>query len=239
MIERFEKCFGSKDEYTHVENHGSFLIERDGHKLSIYFEKSNGKEDWLNNFDFMPESTDGLMRNNPESVKGVLAWVKELIFNMHAPKKAYKDSADGWKCHGGFLKVWKSIEPYINDQINNPMIKEFEVVGYSHGGAIAQLCHEYIRYWRPDAKVTGYGFGAPRIFWGKPSEAVKKRFDGFVIVRHGNDLITHLPPKAFGFTDICRIVEIGDFSYGVIQDHYPDKYWAALYRGEIKRTIHN
>lgn len=229
MLDRFEKCYCSISEYKHVKNHASFFTERSGTKLTIYFEKSNGKVDWLNNFDFMPDLY--YVADTKFTPKSILAWGKELIFGLiHTPKKAYKDSADSWKCHGGFLKVWKSIEPYLVDQINNPMIKEFEVIGYSHGGAIAQLCHEYIKYWRPDAKVSGYGFGAPRVVWGKPSEAVKKRFEGFVVVRNQKDLITHLPPKCFGFVDICEIKTVGYFSFGLISDHYPDKYWMALYR---------
>lgn len=240
MLKRFEKCFCSQNEYKHVENKGSYFTERDGAKLTIYFEKSNGLVDWLNNFDFTPECTTPT-KPIPTKVKGVwrlvIRWLKALIFSFYIPKKAYKDMSDRWYCHGGFLKVWKSIEPYLVDQINNPMIKEFEVIGYSHGGAIAQLCFEYIKYWRPDAKATGYGFGAPRVFYGTPSAAVRKRFQGFTVIRNGKDIVTHLPPQAFGFKHIGSMLEMTvGASKGLIKDHYPDSYWAALYAIEKEET---
>ena len=48
-----------------------------------------------------------------------------------------------WRCHRGFLRVWKTIKPYI-EQIDFSKAKKIVVVGYSHGAAIATLCHEYI-----------------------------------------------------------------------------------------------
>ena len=231
LLEKFQNCFCNQDDYKHVENKGSFFTVREGVKLTIYFEKSNGLVDWLNNFDFLPENRNTGAR---ATLKSFFGWVKGLIFNLRLPKKAYKDTPIKWYCHGGFLKVWKSIEPYLQDEINNPMIREFEVIGYSHGGAVAQLCFEYIKYWRPDCKVTGYGFGAPRIIWGKPADFIKHRFDGFTIIRNQKDIVTHLPPKLFGFTDVCKILVLKGYpkSRGVIKDHYPENYWVALHNIE-------
>lgn len=242
MLNKFERCFCNMSKYKHVENKGSFYTERNGVKLTIYFEKSNGLVDWLNNFDFEPDT----IFTNPVATKqtakskfkNLIGWIKGFIFNVIIPKRAYKDSAVKWRCHGGFLKVWKAIEPYLREDIHNPLIKEFEIVGYSHGGAIAQLCHEYIKYWRSDAKVEGYGFGAPRVIWGTPDEALLKRFEGFTIIRNGNDIVTHLPPKIFGFKDVCKIITLDHYpaNQGPIKDHYPVSYWVSLYSAEGKNA---
>lgn len=194
MLGKFKNCLCA--EYTHVENDGSYATRREGGKLYIYFEASNGKNDWKNNFMF--------------------------------PAKPYRKMKNLWFCHRGFLKVWKSIEPYIASEILDPEVKEIEIVGYSHGGAIAQLCYEYVKFNRPEVSVYGYGFAAPRVFWGFARKAVRERFAGFLVIRNCRDIVTHLPPVLFGFHHVAGVWTIGEKSDGLIKDHYPENYISAL-----------
>lgn len=183
--------------YTHVENGGDFYAVREGDTLKLYFEWSDGKEDWLSNFDF--------------------------------PAKPYKRMKHIWFCHRGFLKVWKAIEPYVSADIMNPEIKRIEIVGYSHGAAIALLCYEYCIFNRPDVFIEGAGFGCPRVFWGMVPKKVKERFKNFKVVRNGNDIVTHVPPVLFGFRHISEVVKIGKGeSRGLIKDHYDSEYLEHL-----------
>ena len=182
-------------EYVQVENAGDYAVRREGDLLKIFFEWSDGGEDWKNNFDF--------------------------------PAKPYKGMENLWFCHRGFLRVWKSIEPYVVDAISDPTVRKIEIAGYSHGAAIALLCYEYCVFHRPDAVVEGVGFGCPRVFWGIIPEAVKERFSGFKVVRNGNDIVTHVPPALFGFRHISEVVKVGE-SEGLVKDHYPEKYLANL-----------
>lgn len=154
---------------------------------------------------------------------GATDWKNNFCF----PAKPYRDMKNLWFCHRGFLKVWKSIEPYLADKISNPNVKKIDIVGYSHGGAIAQLCYEYVKFNRQDVEVTGVGFGSPRVYWGFASKAIKKRFEGFVIVRNGNDIVTHLPPVIFGFRHLGKVLKVGKRK-GLIKDHYPERYIEAL-----------
>ena len=50
----FRACLDA-DYYT-VEESGSFSLVRDGERLYVFFEKSDGREDWQNNFDFTSEA---------------------------------------------------------------------------------------------------------------------------------------------------------------------------------------
>ena len=148
--------------------------------------------------------------------------------NFDFPAKPYRDMEHKWYCHRGFLKVWKSIEPYIADMINNPTVEVIEIAGYSHGAAIAALCYEYVRYHRPDVIVTGVGFGAPRVLWGFASKTVRDRFKGFVVVRNCHDIVTHVPPALFGFRHVGEVLKIGGKSKGLIDDHRPENYVEGL-----------
>lgn len=196
MLAKFKKCLELEDRYMHIENDASYFIERNGDKLEIYFEWSNGKTDWMNNFDF--------------------------------PAKPYRDMKDSWYCHRGFLKVWKSIEPYVEEYIFDLSINKVEIVGYSHGGAIAQLCYEYVRFHRPDIDVRGWGFGAPRVVWGRVGSIVRKRFEGFVTVINAKDIVTKLPPKWLGYRHIGSTLQINLGSKGPIDDHRPENYLDML-----------
>ena len=48
--------------------------------------------------------------------------------------------------HRGFLAAWKEVEDIIINKISNPAYKQIVTVGYSHGGALAGLCHECVWY---------------------------------------------------------------------------------------------
>lgn len=193
LLSKFNAC--TRAEYTHIENDASFAINREGDKLTLYFEQSNGLTDWRNNFNF--------------------------------PAKPYRKMKNLWFCHRGFLKVWKSIEPHVTKDICDLTVNKIDIIGYSHGGAIAQLCYEYVKFNRPDVEVSGVGFGSPRVLWGFAGKTVKSRFKGFRVIRNGNDLVTHLPPVFFGFRHVCEVVKVGK-SEGLIKDHYPSRYRNAL-----------
>jgi hypothetical protein len=145
--------------------------------------------------------------------------------NFDFPAKPYKHMEHLWFCHRGFLKVWKAIELYLIPYIEDQNIRRIEIVGYSHGAAIALLCYEYCIFHRPDAEVRGVGFGCPRVFWGIVPKEVKRRFDSFRVVRNGIDIVTHVPPAIFGYRHISQVVKIGKGdSKGLIKDHYAEEY---------------
>jgi hypothetical protein len=182
-----------------------------------------------NSGSYFIEQNGDCLRIYFEQSNGFVDWVHNLVF----PAKPYKRMKHLWFCHRGFLKVWKSIEPYLADAIANPEVRNIEIVGYSHGAAIALLCYEYCVFNRPDADVWGVGFGCPRVFWGFVPKAVKKRFNNFKVVRNGNDIVTHVPPALFGFRHITEIIEIGkNKSEGPIDDHRPKNYLLHLHETE-------
>ena len=158
-----------------------------------------------------------------EKSNGLIDWKNNFDF----PAKPYRDMEDKWYAHRGFLRVWKVIEPHLKEAIMNPEVRIINIYGYSHGAALALLCHEYCKYHRPDIVVYGYGFGSPRVIWGFPNKRVKERFKGFVVIRNKRDIVTHLPPAIFGFKH-CNVKTIGKGKYNCIDAHKPLSYIFAL-----------
>ena len=144
--------------------------------------------------------------------------------NLDFPAKPYKRMGKtAWFAHRGFLEVWKEIEPMIAKEIKDLNIKRIITTGYSHGAAIAVLCHEYIWFNRHDLRenIEGYGFGCPRVLWGIKSEDIKRRWERFTVIRNIDDAVTHLPPSLLGYFHVGKLLEIGKKGkYTPIEAHY-------------------
>lgn len=215
----FHKCaydiaYVTYTDGTHDVNY-SFVVH--GKTLYIYFQGSNSKEDWIDNFRFWPR---------------VKHFFKTLFVKK---KKAYSNSEI--KYHTGFLDCYELIRPIIIDKIlekNNSGELKFNhivIVGYSHGAALAGLCYETVQYFRKDllkgATLQGHCFEAPRWLYG--SEKYINRWDGCYVYRNHTDIVTHVPPKFIGYKDACKIIKIGkNKHYGPIRSHYPDKVYESL-----------
>lgn len=170
---------------------------------------------------------DGTLYILFEQSRGATDWANNLNF----PALPYRDMPHRWMCHRGFLTVWKSAEPYIAEALRDAPAR-ITVSGYSHGGALAALCHEYIWFHHPEKRDTlaGFGFGAPRVLWRLPGTIwPKERWRSFTVVRNLDDAVTHLPPALFGYTHVGNMLEIGRKGrYTSIDAHRPEAYKRAL-----------
>lgn len=163
--------------------------------------------------------------------------------NFDFPAKPYKRMGKTvWFAHRGFLRVWKSIENYIKPYIINPEVKKIVTVGYSHGAAIAVLCHEYIWYNRPDLRenIEGYGFGCPRVFWGLRLRHIINRWNRFAVIRNIDDIVTHVPPAIFGYSHVGTLQEIGrEDKYNPVNAHRPENITQELERFVSTSKLNN
>lgn len=190
--------------YLHTSGAASYALRRRGDTLFVFFEASNGAADWRRNLDF--------------------------------PIKAYRRMGKTvWFAHRGFLDAWRELEGILSEHICDKSVHKIIVTGYSHGAAIALLCHEYIYFTRPDLQnaLWGYGFGCPRVIWGRPSRDVRRRWDSFTVIRNIDDIVTHLPPAVIGYTHVGRLIEIGERGkYSRTDAHRPENISAELQRYE-------
>lgn len=155
-------------------------------------------------------------------------WVLNFVFT----KKPYKDMEIPYKVHSGFLKCWKSIEDVVIAKIKPIMYKQIIIMGYSHGAALAMLCHECVWYHRPDLRSTSFtiAIDGPRVYAGfKVKKELKERWERFYLIRTGSDVVTHVPPKLFGYTHVGTVIELGKKNiFRFIKDHYPDVIMNAI-----------
>lgn len=200
IVELFDLCANRKDYITvtppnkKYEVDYKFIEDEDERVLYIFFEPSDGNTDWKVNFAY---------------------W-----------RKPYKDMAVRYRVHGGFLESWKLIDDTIGTKIREVVKPEINedghwnwkwqkvvIVGYSHGGALAALCHEYVWYNRidlRDGRLIGISFDGPRVFAGLSiPAALKQRWAHFYLICNQDDLVTHLPPVIFFFRHVGNKIKIG------------------------------
>ncbi len=182
--------------------------------------------------DVAAEAENGILYIYFEDSDGLTDWGINLDF----PAEFYKD---GIYAHRGFLGAWKKAEEYLSGYIASAH-GGIVCAGYSHGGALSLLCHGYIWQTRPELRAycRGFGFGSPRVLWGKQSKITEKIWENFTVVRNINDVVTHLPPEAFGYFHAGTLVEIGQSGkYGAFEAHESENIMAELVKYEENKPF--
>ena len=122
-------------------------------------------------------------------------------------------------------------QEYVAEDIADESVRKIVIVGYSHGAALAVLCHEYVWYNRPDIRdnIVGYGFGCPRVFCGIKTKKMKQRWENFTVVKVIDDIVTHVPPFLFGFSHVGKMLTIGKKGkYSSVDAHRAENIIAEL-----------
>lgn len=213
LIQLFNICNDRRHDYTTVtpankKYEVDYKFVEEGDTLYIYFEPSDGDIDWRVNFSY---------------------W-----------RKPYKDMAVRYRVHGGFLESWKLIHDIVKAKITEARDGAYRwnrivTVGYSHGGALAVLCHECAWFEREDLRekegaLVGISFDGPRVYAGLWIKgALKQRWAQFYVFRNHSDIVTHLPPVIFFFRHVGNKVKmkVGK-NPGLIKAHYPDEICKGL-----------
>ena len=162
-----------------------------------------------------------------EASHGREDWDNNLDFRI----RPYDDMKPLWYCHAGFLKVFKSLLPYIMPHIQNHETRRAIIVGYSHGGALAILCHEAAVFHRPDLgrNIKTFAYGAPRVLFDPIPLAVRRRFSELYLIQNANDAVTNLPPALLGYRQVGNKIAIGQGeTLSPVDAHRPESYLAAL-----------
>lgn len=156
--------------------------------------------------------------------------LKDWKSNFNFPAKA----TEGFFAHRGFLACWSELLPFVDSIIRKSDAKKIVVCGYSHGGALAVLCHQYICQHFKNLHLEGYGFGAPRVVWGICK--CKSDWKGFTVIRNIDDIVTHLPPAFFGYRHVGELITVGQRGkYSSVDAHREENILRELSTSDQRR----
>lgn len=130
--------------------------------------------------------------------------------NFHFWKVAYKDCEIPFTAHSGFLRCWKQVRHYIEDEVRKLEPSSITVTGWSYGGAMAVLCSEDMLFCFPNVPVRMITFGAPRVLGWRNWKKIKGRWKNSVQLRNGGDFVACLPFFNMGFHHAVKRTHIGD-----------------------------
>lgn len=208
LLQLFHKC-AYEIEYDTIGDSVNYKFIEDGRTLYIFFEGSNSITDWVENFMFTHKLYKEFRVH--KGFYRAYSQVRELMLD-----KAMEEETT-YELHNDGLESRK-VTRYRFDNII--------VVGYSHGGALCQLAHEDIVYHLPSVNVQSYAFESPRCL--KVPKKYRDRWQGLMVIRNGTDIVTHCPPKIFGYTDLGMMYKIkGDTALvenklpNFVKYHYP------------------
>lgn len=189
------------------ENAASYSVQREGERVYLLFEKSNGAIDWKNNLDF-PAKAYREMQDTWFVHRGFLR-----VFNT----------------------VKEQIAPIVQDQRVKSMILSGYSHGAALALLAHEYC--VFHRPDLAKRIYGFGFGCPRVVWGGVPQKVKERFARFTVIRNDLDVVTHLPPALLGYRHVGNMLKIGRGArYGPIDSHRAESYLAELIKrkGEKK-----
>lgn len=137
-----------------------------------------------------------------------------IYFECSASKQDWKANFDFkrvvydglFKVHRGFYECYYQVRNIILDKVYSKDWEEVIVIGYSHGSTLCGFATQDIRYHFPNLKLHGYGFESPRFV--KVKKELKYMWNDFTVIRNGTDIVTHVPPKIFGFSDVGTMLKI-------------------------------
>ncbi len=194
----FLSCITTPYEKTGVS--ANYAIKRKKDTLYLFFEGSDGANDWKNNLDFPAKPYKRMEQTVWFAHRGFLKEWKEIepklanhISNKNLKKIVIcgfsRGAAIALLCHE---YVW----------FNRPDLRQ---------------------------TLEGFGFGCPRVIWGLKTKKLTRRWNRFTVVRNIDDIVTHLPPAFLGFSHVGKLLKIGQKGkYNKIQAHYAENIYNEL-----------
>ena len=193
----FERCLTIK--YINVEGHISYNWEREDSTLYIYFQHSQGAQDWASNFNF------------PH--RAYKAGGEEHF--------AHRGYLEAWEC------VLPYLEPKILDKSLSSIIVVGYSHGAGIGTLCHEYIWHKRSDIRKSC--YGFGFGSPRVMWGKECTLCNEIWKNYLVIKNIDDIVTDLPPSWLGFWHVGTTLEIGKAGkYSRIDAHKPENILREL-----------
>ena len=143
-------------------------------------------------------------------------WQTDLDFIFHDASDICEDC---W-VHSGFLDSWMAVKSSVLGTWNGLQTKygnyKTVVAGHSLGGALGQICATSLKNARPNATISLYTYGSPRVGNEAFASFMEAAFGANNHrATHLNDPVPRQPPRSIGFDHAGP-------EYHITSPHIPD-----------------
>lgn len=205
--------------YKHGKHeHNAFycvLFDEKRDLYQIYFKETSSKSQWLSNFNFPQKYYDSF---------------------QYAGKDIQLKAASGWS------ELYCALKWYIRNELSDLIKlhgkKEVEIIGWSLGSAIAQLCAQDL-FFNYGIQSYVYTFGSVKPWYGKDKdmkEYLAKCTKAVYNFYDWNDIVGYMVPLCGYFA--MNHVKVKQDKFSIFRLFKPGKYhceyWKADYYKEIK-----
>ncbi len=141
--------------------------------------------------------------------RGTDSW-KDMLTNLQFSKMRFIDRNNEIRVHSGFLsryekcQIRKCIHFYVTDQIDT-----IRLTGHSYGAALAALCAVDLQIHFPQKDYEVFLFGCPRMGNKEFATFYNNRIFKTLRFENGNDFVTKIPLRIFGYCHIGTKIHIG------------------------------
>lgn len=179
--------------------------------------------------------TQGFFLKDEDTKYVIILGSNELIdwwynFAFRFMETPYKEAGvrEAIKVHKGFYRSYLKAREVILHSIAND--ENIVVYGQSLGAAIATLAAIDIQYNFPEKNVSCMTTGSPRVGNQEFVNSYNRRVPQTTRFVYGNDIVTSVPPKLFGYEHVSEEYHLGPKKRLMlsIPDHMMSRYIPAI-----------
>lgn len=138
--------------------------------------------------------------------------MKSWLYNLQGAKAPYKHMNQKFYVHRGFLYIYKQLRDEFITYMKSVKHNKIVIMGYSQGGAVAQIIYEDLVYNLPELNADQFDcwiYGAPRAFSIFNKKEVMRRCPNVKRFVNGQDLVSRVPFVFMGYSHIAKKIQIG------------------------------
>src|SRR5574344_390443 len=168
-------------------------------------------------------------------VVNLMAWPCLLFSKLENIDKT-KNFMNGFQTHTGFSIAFLDVIDDIKSDIEkvtkeNKEIKNFEIYGWSYGGAMAMFTHGYLKTLYPNANIYTFTIGGPRVVVKLISNVVtlnrwlslKSKYQNLFMFQNANDIVSKAPFKFMCYRHIQPGIKL-EKPFNIIKVFQPQVY---------------
>lgn len=148
----------------------------------------------------------------------------DIMLFTYGPEDSKHDEYKYFTVHYGLFRKWELVRLKLSILIAfEPIIKSYEITGYSQGASTAIFCHRWLKSIGDKTPIKTTVAGAPKLFGLLGLKRNRELCKDIICLQNKNDIVTKIPPLMFSVGTIKQFGKRCPFVLSV-KDHLLPNY---------------